>query len=334
MSGEKELLILRGGGLGDTLLALPAVRELRRRFSPCCIEWMGNPAFLPILPLGIRIDRLRSADGPELSVLRQNNAEPKDILNLFSRKKPFDLVVAWTPGDESFDENLKALARKILRADPHPPKNSPHVHATEYLLESLKPLGIETLVETRGTPEIRPNAEAAEAARNLLGMVGIDAGSPYLVLHPGSGGQWKCWPASCYVRLAEILATEGEVCWVTGPAEEDLFEKIERASHAGQLKTVASPALPALAGLLRGARGFVGNDSGVTHLAAACGAPAVALFGPTDPAVWGPRGERVIIFRRNAECGSCQTDDKSGHTCLASIAVEEVAEAVLGFEPA
>jgi ADP-heptose:LPS heptosyltransferase len=333
MSGVTDLLILRGGGLGDTLLAVPAVHELRRRFSPCRIEWIGNPAFLPILRLGIRIERLRSADGLEPSVLRQNNAEPKDILDLFSRKKPFDLVVAWTPGDESFDENLKALGRKVLRTDPHPPKDLPHVHATDYLLQSLKPLGIETPVGERGTPEILVNAEAVEAARNWLGVVEMDARSPYYVLHPGSGGRWKCWPPSCFVRLAEILATEGDVCWLTGPADVGVLEEIETATRVGRLKSVTSPPLPALAGLLRGACGFVGNDSGVTHLAAACGAPTVALFGPTDPAVWGPRGERVIVFKKNAGCRSCRKGDQTGHTCLAAIPVEEVAEAVLGFDP-
>jgi ADP-heptose:LPS heptosyltransferase len=334
MSDENEVLILRGGGLGDTLLALPAVRELRHRFSPCRIEWMGNPAFLPILPLGIRIERLRSADGPELSVLRQEDIEPKIVLATFSREKPFDLVVAWTPGDESFDENLKALGRKVLRADPHPPEDLPYVHAADYLLQSLKPLGIETPIGEWGTPGIRPNAEAAEAARDLLGAVGINADSPYYVLHPGSGGQWKCWPSSCFLRLAEILATEGEVLWVTGPAEEDFLEDIRKRTPLIPIKAAESPPLPALAGLLRGARGFVGNDSGVTHLAAACGTPSVVLFGPTDPAVWRPKGERVVVFRRNTECGSCRTAEKSGHTCLASIAVEEVAEAVSGFEPA
>ena len=102
---------------------------------------MGNPAFLPILPLGIQIERLRSADGRALSVLRQKDAEPKDILDLFARKEPFDLIVAWTPGDESFDENLKARGREPLRVDPHPPPNSPFLHAADYLLQSLKPLG-------------------------------------------------------------------------------------------------------------------------------------------------------------------------------------------------
>jgi ADP-heptose:LPS heptosyltransferase len=74
----------------------------------------------------------------------------------------------------------------------------------------------------------------------------------------------------------------------------------------------------------------VGSDSGVTHLAAACGANTVALFGPTQPAAWGPRGERVAILRRHAGCAACARGERAGHTCLAAIDVEEALEAVLG----
>ncbi|MFQ5693406.1 MAG: glycosyltransferase family 9 protein, partial [Nitrospinota bacterium] len=126
---------------------------------------------------------------------------------------------------------------------------------------------------------------------------------------------------------------EGEVVWVAGPAEEGVLEEVRAQSRGRDVKAVESPPLPDLAALLSEARGYVGCDSGVTHLAAACGAPTVALFGPTDPAVWGPRGERVVTLRRNAGCESCKQGEKSGHTCLAEIAVEEVLEAVLGFGP-
>ena len=326
-------MILRGGGLGDTLLALPAARALEQCFSPCRIEWVGNPAFLPILPLGLRVGCLRSADAPEVSILRRKDANREEILRAFSRESPCDILVAWTPGESAFEENAKALANRVLRADPHPPKTSPPVHATDYLLRTLEPFGVKGPTDDLGASEIRPNAETTDEARRLLNGLGIDADIPYFVVHPGSGGRWKAWPASSFVRLGEHLADEGEIVWVGGPADDDVLKEIRRLSRGGSLNLIESPPLPALADLLSSARGFVGSDSGVTHLAAACGAPTVALFGPTDPAVWGPRGKRVVILRRNANCRSCRSGESSGHTCLAAIDAEEVLEAVLGFDP-
>lgn len=106
------------------------------------------------------------------------------------------------------------------------------------------------------------------------------AAGDYVVIHPFSGSARKNWPVDRYRELARELAAP--VRWCAGPEEaldgavriEDLYE---------------------LACWLSGARLYIGNDSGITHLAAAAGAPVVALFGPTNPAVWAPRGERVRV---------------------------------------
>jgi hypothetical protein len=104
----------------------------------------------------------------------------------------------------------------------------------------------------------------------------------YAVIHPFSGSARKNWPLARYRELERRLETRGPVAWCAGPEEElacavrfdDLWE---------------------LACWLAGASLYVGNDSGITHLAAAAGAPVVALFGPTNPAIWAPRGLRVRV---------------------------------------
>ena len=104
----------------------------------------------------------------------------------------------------------------------------------------------------------------------------------FAVIHPFSGSAKKCWPLDRYRELARRLEVHMPVRWCAGPEEtlpdavriDDLYE---------------------LACWLATARVYIGNDSGITHLAAAVGTPVVALFGPTDPRIWAPRGDRVRI---------------------------------------
>jgi heptosyltransferase-3 len=102
----------------------------------------------------------------------------------------------------------------------------------------------------------------------------------YAVIHPFSGSAKKNWPLDRFRELASRLKMP--VCWCAGPEEP-----LENAVRFDDLYKLAC--------WLAGARLYVGNDSGITHLAAAVETPVVALFGPTDPAVWAPRGENVRV---------------------------------------
>jgi hypothetical protein len=122
----------------------------------------------------------------------------------------------------------------------------------------------------------------------------------FAVLHPFASGAGKRWPMDRFEELARLLAPGLEVRWCAGP-EDDL---------AGATRI---DDLYELACWLAGARVYIGNDSGITHLAAAAGTPVVALFGPTDPLVWAPRGPRVRVLAKPA---------------IASIEVREVMDAI------
>jgi len=102
------------------------------------------------------------------------------------------------------------------------------------------------------------------------------------VIHPFSGSPKKNWPLDRYRDLARRLSARMPVEWCAGPEEP-----LEGARRFDSLYELAC--------WLAGAGLYVGNDSGITHLAAAVGTPVVALFGPSDPGVWAPRGERVRV---------------------------------------
>ena len=130
-------------------------------------------------------------------------------------------------------------------------------------------------------------------ARAALAASGAEADAPYVLIHPGSGSRQKCWPLERFRALARAL---GPTVFVVGPTEQEWWAGRVLADLRRRFPVVVSPSLATLAGLIAAARAFVGNDSGPTHLAAAVGTPTVALFGPSDPRHFGPRGRRVGIL--------------------------------------
>lgn len=156
---------------------------------------------------------------------------------------------------------------------------------------------------------IPPEGGAAHAVDYYLEQIGAPPGAVprlpvrkppagYAVIHPFSGSPRKNWPLGHFRETAGIVQRRMPVYWCAGPEEE-----LDGA--------VRFPDLRGLARWLAAANVFIGNDSGIAHLAAACGVPVVALFGPTDPRVWAPRGRACVLpFEARAE---------------------DVAEAALGF---
>ncbi len=158
-------------------------------------------------------------------------------------------------------------------------------------------------------PEAWSRADGAHPA-------GTISGRPFVVLHPGSGGQSKCWPLDRFLALADRIERNGlNVVSVIGPVEQEVWAADGRLEQFAGHAVLQSPPLEALAGLLHRAAAYVGNDSGPTHLAAACGTATVAIFGPTDPAQFAPLGPRVrLVVGKH----------------LKEISVSRVAEALLG----
>ena len=150
--------------------------------------------------------------------------------------------------------------------------------------------------ETRDRGGTRASEDAGPRRRRAA------SGVHPIVIHPGSGSRSKNWPIGRFIEVAECLEGGSPIAWVIGPAEEESGSAlaIERAIPAAQVRR--NLPLPELADRLAVARLFVGNDSGVAHLAAAVGCPVVVLFGASDPVVWAPRGRSVTVVGDGA-CG-------------------------------
>jgi ADP-heptose:LPS heptosyltransferase len=145
---------------------------------------------------------------------------------------------------------------------------------------------------------IRVRESDRDRGIELLEQAGVDLSRRLVVIQPGSGGQNKCWHLDNFLAVArELRDREVEVLFLLGPAEVERLRPSEKVQIHATAKCVAHLALTQVVGLLSCADAFLGNDSGVTHLAAGMGVRTVALFGPTDPAVYRPLGRAVTVFR-------------------------------------
>lgn len=195
-----------------------------------------------------------------------------------------DLALALTRS-ESLVASLRTLVPRVLAHDPAPSPET--VHASRWLAAALPAVGREAPEEA---PPCRPTEQEASDARTAVPGLG----DQFLAIHPGSGAPSKNWTSEGFQALVDALSPESPWLLVEGPADGGAAEALRRHPRAHLAHDLP---LRVLGALLSRARLFVGNDSGVGHLAAAWDAPTLALYGPTDPEVWSPVGSRVSVLR-------------------------------------
>ena len=279
MAAER-LLIVRPGAIGDALLASPALAALRRARPGGRIELMAHPAVGSLLRAAGLIDRFLSRDGPEADALYAPS--PRQAVERLGR---LDAAVLWSADPDGVAAaNLAALGADPLIVTPARPAEGRLQHVAQYLVQTLAPLGCDTDRWEEVQLALLSPARAAERR------------GPLVVIHLGSGSARKNWPAERFASLARALHAEAgaDLALVSGPADD--------AARAAFTREVAVPfvewsgrPLKELAGYLAACDLYVGNDSGISHLAGLCGARVLVLFGPTDPRLWRPLGRRVVI---------------------------------------
>lgn len=289
-----RILVVRPGAVGDTILALPALQHLVAGKAPATLDLVGYPSALRLVACAVPrlpVREVHAIDRARFAPLFSGALSEETATFLAS----YDLVVAWIHDrDDRLGRELGRLSVAQLRADPYPREGS-GVHASRHLIDTLARLGIPGSEELAGPPRIEAPPEALAESDATLRELGL-AGQSFVVIHPGSGSARKNWPAENFAGLVARAEAAGyRVLVVEGEADAQPVERLDR--FAGRaLVRVQQPHLATLAALLSRAAAFVGNDSGVTHLAAATGTPTLAIFGPTDPALWAPRGPRARVL--------------------------------------
>jgi ADP-heptose:LPS heptosyltransferase len=283
-SGRRErILIIFPGALGDLVCFAPAIRALRRRHHQASLELMAHERLARFAVGRLGIDHAHSIDRREVGLLFTGSVEPEPIAREFFRG--FTRIYSFFASDEpAFRSSLGLVASGAISFHPFRPDGSGHV-AAGYLRsigEPPEPLEarIDLLVDDLAAASRRLQACGLEPRR-------------FVAIMPGSGSPKKNWPADKYAELVRHLHRRISIAIVLGRAEADVvgFFSLSGAPVLNGLD------LGELAGVLASACLFVGNDSGVSHLAAAAGAAGAAIFGPTDPERWRPLGDVAVVER-------------------------------------
>jgi len=290
-----EILIVRSGALGDTILLLPTVHRLQAAFPQARLTLMGSRWAGQIVPMLESPCELLAFESPRFARLFAPDGW-QDAPPLLRGK---DLAVIYTAEPRgAFVRNTERACRGAVI--PWPVRPPGGVHAACHLAAAVA--AKVPAPHELPRPSVRPSQEAAASARAWLSeRVGQGRGA-LVIVHPGSGSRSKCWPAPRFAQLIRALRRRtARVALLAGPADDESCGAVLSALSGGDAPPVARfENLEAVAALIACADAFVGNDSGVTHLAAAIGVPTLAIFGPTDPATWGPLGRTVAVVRGDA----------------------------------
>jgi len=300
-------LILQPGAIGDCILTLPLAAYMKDSLELGGIDILGHTEYVGFLPGRSCIDGVRSMDvmGLHRFFVEPGTFELKDRDPLINTFSDYAWIVTFLGESEShFEQNLIFTANcshstEVMTLSAKPQQDCSEHVADFYIRQFIERSG--RFVEPRQTQDdnrsIRATQADANAGRKLLAEAGIGFDGRLVVIHPGSGGQEKCWYIGNFLTVAAGLASKGfEVVFLLGPAEQEKFSDETISQIDSVVPCLTDLSLTDVLGLLGCAHGFVGNDSGIAHLAGAMGVKTVVVFGPTDPAVYKPLGPAVTVL--------------------------------------
>jgi heptosyltransferase-2 len=330
MTSLNKILIRAPNWVGDSVLAIPAMKALRAQFPGAAITLLARPWVSGLFTSARFIDRVWIEPRP--TKLKEWSRITRDI-----RSQGFDLAVLFP---NSFESALMVFLGRVPRRIGYagdgrswmltdlvwPPAREQHqVH---YYLNLARVLSAPIQAPSIS---IEASADERAAARKLLTSSGVPAGSSFAVLNPGAAfGSAKRWSEVRFAELADLLAAQlgFRIVVVGSEAERPIAERIRESTKCGTVVLNGMTNLETLIGILSESALMVTNDSGPMHLAAALGVPTVAIFGATNDAETGPYGDRTRVVKHPVECSPCMLREcPIDHRCMTGVTASIVCKA-------
>ncbi len=321
----RKVLIVKPSSLGDVVHSLPFLHSLHECFPFAKIHWVitrGLESLLQGNPMVSKLWIIEKDQWKKAGRLLETISE-LDQLSRCLKSEKYDIAVDLQGLMRS--GLITAATRAPIRVGfaearegssifyTHKVRGGRDVHAVDRYLKIADALGCNTSEVMFPMPLVR-EPEKVLKLKNELG--------DYAVLVPGARWETKKWPASGFAALASMLPIRSVI--VGSAADQEPAKIIEERSRGAALSTAGKTDIGDLIWLIRNAKLVITNDSGPMHIAAACGIPVVAIFGPTNPARTGPYGDNHIIVSSSAECSPCYRKKCKGMKCMNDITAEMV----------
>jgi heptosyltransferase-3 len=309
-------IILQPGAIGDCVLTLPLAEFMKDCLGLGGVDILGHTEYIGILPGRTCVDSIRSIDSVDLHRLFAETdafdlADGDPLINTFAD-------YAWIATflgepDSNFEQNLIFTANcsrsaEVITLSMKPSKkSSTHItdfYIQQFIAQSGLPSGTrqvrqaKSLIKTTEA-DINRGRELLEETEGsgAVSKINVDFSEKLVVIQPGSGGSHKCCHLDNFLVVAKELVSKGiRVIFLLGPAELERFSNVAIRKIASVAKCLTDLSLTQVLELLSCADAFLGNDSGITHLAAALGVKTIAVFGPTNPDLYGPIGPAVTVI--------------------------------------
>ena len=307
----KKVLFIATRQIGDVLVTTPLIQQARELWPEAEFHFLGYRSKLDILK-----------GNPDIAELIETSDRPGfgEYLSLFNRLfQRYDLAIVTQPSDRAYFYGLVAAFRRVGVLGGHPQglseqdkakksKNDKqnawkkaiclHTVDVDYfgqhvITEKLRLL--EVFYKNVQDLFSKPISVVPPAGEALTPVIASQLRSPYVVVHPGPLTAYKRWPLAYWQTLVTWLTQQGwQVVLSASPAKQDLqlnqdiVSLLDEATRENVVDVAGKLSIPQARSLIQGAHLYIGVDTSITHLAAACNIPTVALFGPTPPSNFGP----------------------------------------------
>jgi ADP-heptose:LPS heptosyltransferase len=313
----KSALLFRLGGLGDLMVAFPSIFLLRKKLSPCLLTLVCREEYGLILKETGVVDEIVSVGPARLAPLFDSPPYPEELSNWL---EGFSLVLSWMQKENSLNHKdlCNFLGKKRCRFFILDPDHQGSI-SKYFFGKTLEYLtGIEGPSSSFCDCTRLPlSSSQEEAGLRLIGKElskarrkGAEKRPKVVVVHPGSGSKSKCWPLENFMEMIHHFSHNSyRGALVTGFADVELEKRLNSHTLPKNWVWLRNPSLVKLSGLLSASSFYLGNDSGITHLAAACGTKVIALFQNNLESAWRPYGRATVLSGESVS-------DISPHTVL------------------
>jgi predicted lipopolysaccharide heptosyltransferase III len=329
------VLVVRLRSIGDTVLSTPSLFALKRFLPHAAVDILLEDWVAPVLDGFPYVDNVitleRKSTSARARVARQLRANHYDVVYNLHGGTTATLFVRATGAKHRVGYQTYQYARLHNHLSPSSSSlwGQNKTHSVEQQLALLGWTGVP--VSDRPPTQLAVTEEAAATIAARLQSTGL-AAAPFAVIHPAAAFATKQWAADKFGHVADGLAAQGfAVIVITTSNEAHLANELKRNASA-PVVAFDDLSLPEITALLARARLFVGNDSGIAHMAAAVETPAVVIFGSSNVAHWRPwtsgvDGAAAEVVYEEMECQPCHgyfCEKFDEPECIKRVPVERV----------